>query len=642
MSLPALSDYQEAVQTPGTSFLDLELRKTRPDADPLGLPRAMSGNFAVVFPVRNGTKTWAVRCFSTFHADQEARYRAISQHLQAHPLAWMVDFRYLSQGIRARGKWYPILKMEWIEGELLNRYVSQNLSRPEVLFRMTQQFVRLVADLEVHGIAHGDLQHANLIVADDRLRLIDYDGMYVPTLRGMSSHELGHVNYQHPRRSNHHFGPYVDNFSAWVIYLSLLALSIDPKLWALADSGDEYLLFRKSDFEAPHASTTLRALSASPASTLNGIASYLTSLIQGEVTQVPRLRTDSLRPVLVAATRSGVRLPDWLENEPTGTGRNGEQAGERSWKLGSIAPSSDSATRAPPLRRNAVVRQRRNGAAFQNSAGPLPDWLGDHAVASHKLAVVPNNLAQPTAGRVILGLWMLTLPLVIAMAMVGAIAPLAAVVMFLSSLVAMQVAVAGSYIASPEFRRKTALLMRTRWLRGKRRRLEASLDRLAGRVRKLENRRDTALARALKEHQERYLESELSRYLLIFAPISGVGLILKARLYATGYRSAADIGPQVRRVPGIGPARAAALLEWRRRCEAQLAHQVPRRLPPAETAAINRKWKPKLRSAKQALSDTRRAYHTNARALSNAEWELRPYLNVTLRSYLAQVFSLRP
>ena len=43
----------------------------------------------------------------------------------------------------------------------------------------------MTADLERHGIAHGDLQHGNLLVAaDGTFRLVDYDGMYVPALRG--------------------------------------------------------------------------------------------------------------------------------------------------------------------------------------------------------------------------------------------------------------------------------------------------------------------------------------------------------------------------------------------------------------------------------------------------------------------------
>jgi thiamine kinase-like enzyme len=33
------------------------------------------------------------------------------------------------------------------------------------------------------GVAHGDLQHGNILVANGKPKLIDYDGMYVPALR---------------------------------------------------------------------------------------------------------------------------------------------------------------------------------------------------------------------------------------------------------------------------------------------------------------------------------------------------------------------------------------------------------------------------------------------------------------------------
>ena len=41
-----------------------------------------------------------------------------------------------------------------------------------------------------HVIAHGDLQHGNIIVQDDgTIRLVDYDGCYVPELAGLKSNE---------------------------------------------------------------------------------------------------------------------------------------------------------------------------------------------------------------------------------------------------------------------------------------------------------------------------------------------------------------------------------------------------------------------------------------------------------------------
>src|SRR5690606_4423273 len=99
-----------------------------------------------------------------------------------------------------------------------------------------------------------------ILIVNHQFLLIDYDGMYVPTLDGWTSHELGHRNYQHPRRQETDFGPHIDNFSAWVIYLSLMALSVQPGLWHTLRAGDECLLFRQQDFQDVNASPAIRAI----------------------------------------------------------------------------------------------------------------------------------------------------------------------------------------------------------------------------------------------------------------------------------------------------------------------------------------------------------------------------------------------
>jgi hypothetical protein len=97
----------------------------------------------------------------------------------------------------------------------------------------------MIKTLQQASVAHGDLQHGNVFVVGEELRLVDYDGMYVPSLTGKTSHEIGHRNYQHPHRTERDFGPHLDTFSAWVIYASLIVPAIDSTLWhrfALATS----------------------------------------------------------------------------------------------------------------------------------------------------------------------------------------------------------------------------------------------------------------------------------------------------------------------------------------------------------------------------------------------------------------------
>lgn len=252
---PTAHDFAEAVQCPALCFSEASLVGMVPAVDRLGMPLVTSGQFAYVFklnPETPGGESLAVRCFRGFLGDREERYRAIDAHLAEHAVAALPRFRYLPHGILVSGRRFPALVMEWVEGPTLDVYVGEVLDKPDVLRHMADEWVRLVASLRAAGVAHGDLQHGNIIVERGRLRLVDLDGMFVPALEGMRSSEVGHQHYQHPRRVAEFFSADVDNFSALVIYLSLVALAERPTLWA--EHHDENLLFTRADFENPAAS----------------------------------------------------------------------------------------------------------------------------------------------------------------------------------------------------------------------------------------------------------------------------------------------------------------------------------------------------------------------------------------------------
>ena len=168
-----------------------------------------------------------------------------------------MDFAYLPQGIRVNNDWFPALQMEWAEGIALHLFIAQNLHNPSQLVRLSQDFKQLILQLQEHGIAHGDLQHGNILVCDTDLHVVDYDAVFVPALQGTMSAELGHRNYQHPNRGAHDFHALLDNFSAWLIYVSLTCLVEDPSLWQLLDGGDDCLIFRQRDFANPTESRSL-------------------------------------------------------------------------------------------------------------------------------------------------------------------------------------------------------------------------------------------------------------------------------------------------------------------------------------------------------------------------------------------------
>jgi hypothetical protein len=259
MTLPSASDYNEAVQAPSRAFRDPELRACKVEQNPLGLPRPRSGGFAITYHLLNH-REWAVRCFYRPLRDLDQRYAAIARYLQQHPSSHFVRFEYQPEGVNVRGAWYPIVKMEWVDGKTMGLFVENHYRDSAKIAQIRRGFVDLILQLEQRGVAHGDLQHGNIIVqSTGRLVLVDYDGMYVPGMQMSTSNEIGHPNYQHPGRTNNHFGPWIDRFSAAAIYTSLVFIERDPQLFDRYHNA-ENLLFTSEDYADPVRSDLFREL----------------------------------------------------------------------------------------------------------------------------------------------------------------------------------------------------------------------------------------------------------------------------------------------------------------------------------------------------------------------------------------------
>lgn len=270
---PTPQDYNEAIQTPARNLADLELQQGRPEVNALGLPRPTSGAFASVYRIKNRGKDWAVKCFLHGYDDQQERSQIISEFIRETPTPYTVNFQYQRNGILVRGEWFPIVKMEWIDGQTLLDYIEEHHKRVYKLERLAEEFREMMQTLRNHGIAHGDLQHGNILVGrDGRLKLVDYDGMFVPSLAGRQSAELGHRNYQHPGRSKEVFSSNLDNFSAWIIYASVRILARDASIWDQIYHDGESLLFRNSDYLKPERSALLHYLEQYDCPVVRGLA----------------------------------------------------------------------------------------------------------------------------------------------------------------------------------------------------------------------------------------------------------------------------------------------------------------------------------------------------------------------------------
>lgn len=211
-----------------------------------------TGGYTVVIPsIVNGEK-WAFRCWHFPVKDSKKRYALISEAIHKAQLPFFCSFEYAENGLLVKGESLPTTKMKWVEGKNLKQYICAHCNESTIIKTLARDFLDMVISLHTKGIAHGDLQHGNIIVSESgELFLVDYDSMYVPAMEGDFPDIIsGLIDYQHPARKNNKFSSErVDYFSELVIYTSLLGIAEDPTFVSTYKVEDsEGLLFSASDF----------------------------------------------------------------------------------------------------------------------------------------------------------------------------------------------------------------------------------------------------------------------------------------------------------------------------------------------------------------------------------------------------------
>jgi hypothetical protein len=269
-SWPTQSDYKDALQNPDTAFRDPELQVSQAERSPMGVPRARSGAFASVYKMLRGPNAIALKLFNFPNEDRASRYQAVSDYLKklgAKKPNSLVSFKYHAEGIRVGRWWYPTLTMEWVKGKSLGEWIREAMEKkvPDAaaVKAMSEAWCQLVSDIQTLSIAHGDLQHDNVMVVGKTPVLVDYDGMCVPDLapsnpaKRLEQLEFGKPAYQHPARPNEKLGLHLDHFAAWIILIAMRAMAADPSLYVryVIKTENENLLFTPPDMAYPASST---------------------------------------------------------------------------------------------------------------------------------------------------------------------------------------------------------------------------------------------------------------------------------------------------------------------------------------------------------------------------------------------------
>src|ERR1700741_1456473 len=141
MPYPQITEYHEAVQHPQLSFVDPELKQGTVAENNLGLPLVMSGGFALTYAVTTARGKCAVRCFHREIPAIQQKYDAISKELRKLANGCFVDFDFQQSGISVRQNVFPIVRMDWVEGDTLGVWLDKHFDDPRALEKARTDFV---------------------------------------------------------------------------------------------------------------------------------------------------------------------------------------------------------------------------------------------------------------------------------------------------------------------------------------------------------------------------------------------------------------------------------------------------------------------------------------------------------------------
>ena len=251
--MPTIPSIRTSVENKNVLVLDEHAKNGTFRRDARGRLIAYAGGFSVVFPYEasDGTK-WAFRCWHSDINNTQRRYELISEAIQKAQLDFLCGFEYIEKGINVEGNIFPTTRMRWIDGITIKEYICQNKGSKKLLLDLAENFLKMTNALHKQSLAHGDLQHGNILVdKNHQLFLVDYDSFYCPQLKGEEDTVTGLPDYQHPARMrNKTVSEKLDYFSELVIYLSILAIAEDPSLVGKYRVEDaDRLLFAKEDYE---------------------------------------------------------------------------------------------------------------------------------------------------------------------------------------------------------------------------------------------------------------------------------------------------------------------------------------------------------------------------------------------------------
>ena len=264
MQYPLISEYVKAIQDAGDNLE--QLAHLIPVLDDHGEPYRSSGAFAVVFKMldKSTGKCYALKCFTEEQQGRAEAYRQIADELDLLDSPYITSVKYMEKELfvdsQCEEDEFPVLLMDWVDGETMEAYIAANYRNQSAMSMLSYRFGKMAAWLRTQSFSHGDIKPDNIIVRPDgSLTLVDYDGMFVPSMKGSQSPTIGTRDFSHPLRTVDDFDETIDDFSLASIALSLKAISMKSTLLDIYGASDR-LLFSENDYRNPSNSKVISAL----------------------------------------------------------------------------------------------------------------------------------------------------------------------------------------------------------------------------------------------------------------------------------------------------------------------------------------------------------------------------------------------
>ena len=133
MNFPLISEYIDAIRLAEDNFN--KLSNLRPVLDGNGNPIMSSGNFAVVFKMKdvNDGRYYAVKCFLKEQEGRNERYQEIAEELKYNTSSYLLNIRYIEDELFVwsdsleEGNNVPVVVMDWVDGKSLDTYIKERI-----------------------------------------------------------------------------------------------------------------------------------------------------------------------------------------------------------------------------------------------------------------------------------------------------------------------------------------------------------------------------------------------------------------------------------------------------------------------------------------------------------------------------------